>query len=111
VHCLHSFRGYIGSAESPNTRRADGAQAAKFHVRCQRRAAKALPASSAVVATYLVDLAKTGADPDKPAMGAKVATVSLALSAIAAAHRAAGYTLDTRGREIRAGKPKLSSPR
>jgi hypothetical protein len=53
------------------------------------------------VATYRVDLAKTGADPDKPAKGVKVAAVSLALSAIAAAHRAAGHTLDTRVREIR----------
>ena len=57
---------------------------------------------AAVVATYLVDLAKTGADPSKPPRGAKVATVSLALSAISAAHRAAGLELDTRAREIRA---------
>jgi hypothetical protein len=54
------------------------------------------------VATYLVDLAKTGANLDKPAKGAKVATVSLALSGIAAAPRVAGHMLDTRARQIRA---------
>jgi len=55
-----------------------------------------------VVATYLVDLAATGAAATKPPKGAKVATVGLALSAIAAAHRAAGLDLDTKAREIRA---------
>jgi hypothetical protein len=53
------------------------------------------------VATYLIDLARTGADPDKPAKRAKVATVGLALSAIVAAHRAAGHKLDTRARSER----------
>jgi site-specific recombinase XerC len=45
-------------------------------------------------------LAKTGADPTKSAKGAKVATVSLALSAISAAHRLAGVQFDVRAREI-----------
>src|SRR5262249_34481987 len=97
-----AVREVIGSAESPNTRRAYAAQAAKFEAWCKCRRTSALPASPAVVATYLVDLAKTGADPGKPAKGAKVATVGLALSAIAAAHRTAGHTLETRSREIRA---------
>jgi hypothetical protein len=43
----------------------------------------------------------TGADPSKPAKGAKVANVGLALSAISAAHRTAGLNLDTKAREIR----------
>jgi hypothetical protein len=63
---------------------------------------QALPAPPAVVATYLVDLATTGADPHQgPAKGAKVMTISLALSASAAAHRAAGHALVTRARVIR----------
>src|SRR6516164_6899605 len=77
-----AVREVIGSAESQNTKRAYATQVAKFEAWCQRRGAKALPASPAVVATYLVDLAKTGADPGKPAKGAKVATIGLALSAI-----------------------------
>jgi site-specific recombinase XerD len=97
-----AVREVIGSAESPNTRRAYAAQGAKFEAWCTRRGTKALPATPVVVATYLVDLAKTGADPTKPGKGAKVATVSLALSAISAAHRAAGLELDTKAREIRA---------
>ena len=97
-----AVRDVIGSAESPNTRRAYATQVAKFEAWCQRRRTKSLPASSAVVATYLVDLAKTGADPDKPTKGAKVATIGLALSAISAAHRIAGHKFDTRAREIRA---------
>jgi site-specific recombinase XerD len=92
----------IGSAESPNTHRAYAAQATKFEAWCTRRGTKALPAAPAVVATYLVDLATTGADPTKPRKGAKVATLSLALSAISAAHRAAGLDLDTKARKNRA---------
>jgi hypothetical protein len=45
---------------------------AKFEAWCQRRGTQALPDLPAVVATYLVDVAKTGADPSKPAKGAKV---------------------------------------
>jgi site-specific recombinase XerC len=97
-----TVREVIGASESANTRRAYTAQAAKFTAWCQRRGTKALPATPAVVATYLVDLAATGADATKSPKGAKVATVGLALSAIAAAHRAAGLDLDTKAREIRA---------
>jgi site-specific recombinase XerC len=97
-----AVRQVIGAAESANTRRAYAAQAAKFAAWCKRRGTSALPATPAIVATYLVDLAATGADPSKPPKGAKVATVGLALAAIAASHRAAGLELDTRAREIRA---------
>jgi integrase len=96
-----AVREVIGAAESANTRRAYAAQFAKFEAWCKRRRATALPAAPAVVATYLVDLAKTGADPRKPPQGAKVATVGLALSAISAAHRGAGLEFDTKAREIR----------
>jgi integrase len=91
----------IAAAKSDNTRRAYAAQVAKFEVWCQRRRTIALPATPAVVAIYLTDLAATGADPGKTAKGAKVATVGLALSAISAAHRTAGLNLDTKAREIR----------
>jgi integrase len=97
-----AVREVIGAAESDNTRRAYATQAAKFKAWCERRGTSTLPTTPAVVATYLVDLAKTGADPSKPPKGAKVATVGLALAAISAAHRAAGVELDTRAREIRA---------
>jgi site-specific recombinase XerC len=101
-HLAEVVRRVVGAAESQNTRRAYAAQLAKFHAWCERRGASALPATPAVVATYLVDLAATGADPDRRAKGAKVATVALALTAIAAAHRAAGYEFDAKAREIRA---------
>ena len=91
----------IAAAKSDNTRRAYAAQVAKFEAWCQRRHTSALPATPAVVAIYLTDLAATGADPGKTAKGAKVATVGLALSAISAAHRTAGQNLDTKAREIR----------
>ena len=98
-----AVREVIEAAESENTRRAYRAQFGKFETWCARRRTPALPASPGVVATYLVDLAATGAgDPSKPPKGAKVATVALALSAISAAHRAAGVELDARAREIRA---------
>ena len=58
-----AVREVIASAESPNTRRAYLAQAKKFEAWCTRRGIKALPATPAVVATYLVDLATSGADP------------------------------------------------
>ena len=96
-----AVRVVLEAAESPNTRRAYDAQFRKFTAWCERRKTKALPATPAVVATYLVDLAETGADPSKPPRGCKVATVSLALSAISAAHRAVGAEFDVRAREIR----------
>ena len=91
----------IAAAKSDNTRRAYAAQVAKFEAWCQRHRTSALPATPAVVAIYLTDLAKTGAGPTKPPKGAKVATVGLALSAISAAHRIAGFAVDVRSCEIR----------
>ena len=58
----------IAAAKSDNTRRAYAAQVAKFEAWCARRRS-ALPATPAVVAIYLTDLAATGADPSKPAKG------------------------------------------
>ena len=60
------------------TRRAYAAQMAKFRAWCRRRGTTAVPASPAIVATYLVDLVATGADPAHPARCIKVATVALA---------------------------------
>jgi integrase len=97
-----AVRRVVEAAVSPNTRRAYATQFAKFEGWCARRQTPAMPAPPQVVATYLVDLAATDADPARPARGAKVATVQLALSAISAAHRNAGLELDTGVREIRA---------
>jgi hypothetical protein len=90
-----AVREVVGAAESRNTRRAYWTQIAKFEAWCKRRGTNPLPTTPAVVAVFLVDLAQTGANPDNP-KGAKVATIGLALSAISAAHRAAGFELDTR---------------
>jgi integrase len=95
-----AVREVVGAAESLNTRRAYRAQFAKFEAWCKRRGANPLPSTPAVVAVFLVDLAKTGANQDTP-KGAKVGTIGLALSAISAAHRDAGCALDTKAREIR----------
>ena len=64
-----AVRTVLEAAESPNTRRAYAAQFRKFTAWCERRKTKALPATPAVVATYLVDLAETGADPSEAAEG------------------------------------------
>jgi integrase len=96
-----TVRQVIGAAQSDNTRRAYAAQFAKFGAWCKRRGAQALPATPAVVAAFLIDLAATGADPTKTVKGAKVATIGLALSAISAEHRTAGLELDTKTREVR----------
>jgi hypothetical protein len=91
-----TVREVIGAAEGPNTRQAYATQAAKFDRWCKRRHTSAFPSSPAVVPAYLIDLATSGADPSKPAKGAKTATVGLALAAISAAHRAAGFVLDAK---------------
>jgi hypothetical protein len=75
-----AVRRVIAAAESENTRRAYATQFAKIEAWCARRSTSALPETRAVVGIYLTDLASTGADPSKPAKGAKVATVGLALS-------------------------------
>ena len=91
----------IEASESRNTRRAYNAAFAKFEAWCQRRSVMPLPAAPALVATYLVDMADTGAG-EALAAGAKPATVSLAVAAIAARHRDKGFEqLDTRAPEIR----------
>jgi integrase len=93
-----AVREVVGAAESLNTRRAYQAQFAKFEAWCKRRGANPLPSTPAVVAVFLVDLAKTGANHDNP-KGAKVGTIGL--SAISAAHRDTGFALDTKAREVR----------
>jgi hypothetical protein len=54
-----------------------------------------------VAATSLIDLAKTGTDPDRSGKGAKVATVGLALSAISAVHLLAATNWVQRPRDPR----------
>jgi integrase len=91
----------IAAAESPNTRRAYAAQLKKFEAWCERLGVAVLPAPPAMVATYLVDLAETGAHPTGSQKRRKVATVALALSAIADAHRHRGDEFNTCAPELR----------
>ena len=65
----------IAASESRNTTRAYNAAFAKFEAWCRRRSVMPLPAAPALVATYLVDLADTGAG-ETLAAGAKPAARS-----------------------------------
>ena len=78
---LDAARGYVEAAKAPNTRRTYRAQWAAFTEWCRSHHREALPAAPATLALYLTDRAQSGR---------KVATLSLALSAIRAAHRDAG---------------------
>lgn len=75
---LDAAKDYVIAAKAPNTRRAYRAQWALFASWCGLRERSALPAAPSTLALYLVDRAR---------QGRKVATLSLALSAIRAAHR------------------------
>lgn len=79
---LNAARDYVKAAKAPNTRRAYHTQWTLFARWCERRGRAALPTESATLALYLADRARRGR---------KVATLSLALSAIRAAHRDANF--------------------
>lgn len=79
---LEAARDYVAAAKAPNTRRAYRAQWAVFSAWCEAHGREPLPAAPATLALYLTDRARSGR---------KVATISLALSAIRAVHRDAGH--------------------
>lgn len=83
---------YARSSTAPNTRRAYAGAWAEFTAWCGQRGHVALPADPATVAGYLVDLADAGA---------KVSTISVKQSAIAAAHRTAGLSDPTKAESVR----------
>ncbi len=78
---LVAAQGYLDAARAPNTRRAYAVQWATFATWCEKHAREPLPAAPATLALFLTDRAQHDA---------KVASLGLALSAIRAAHRAAG---------------------
>jgi site-specific recombinase XerD len=74
-------RDYAGAARAENTRRSYGAQWRRFCAWCAAADACPLPASGAVVAAYLAELADRGL---------KTASITLALTAVNQAHLVAG---------------------
>ena len=89
----------IGAAVSANTTRAYNAAFAKYCAWCVRRGIAPMPASPAVVATFLVDLAETGGTGrGRPR---KLSTIALALSAIAAKHRDLDLPFEVRAPALR----------
>jgi len=89
----NAIRDVLDAAESANTRRAYDSQTAKFERWCLASSVAAFPATSATVAAFLVSLAALE--------GRRVATVSLALAAIGAAHRSQNLPFDSQALEIR----------
>ncbi len=83
-------RGYVEAATAPNTRRAYRSDWADFTAWCERHGLDALPAMPGTVALYLSALAGV----------AKVSTVQRRLTAIAKAHRAAGYETPTKSEAV-----------
>lgn len=78
-------RAYAANAKSANTRRAYEADWRDFSGWCGTHGAHPMPASPAVVISYLIDRVET----------VKVATLQRRLAAIREAHRYAGHELDT----------------
>ena len=89
-------RDYAGDAVAANTRRAYRADWRHFSAWCARRRLAPLPATPETVAVYLADLAGHY----------KTATITRRMSAIAQAHRTAGFaspTSDAAVRQVAAG--------
>ncbi len=89
---LDATKGYIEAAKAPATRRAYRTQWKQFSRWCERHTRTSLPAESSTLALYLSDQARRGR---------KVATLSLALSAIRAAHRDANLPDPADAAEVR----------
>jgi site-specific recombinase XerC len=87
-----AIRDVLAAAESANTHRTYASQTGKFERWCRASSVAAFPATPATVAAYLVSLALDSR---------RVATVSLALAAIGAAHRSHNLPFDSRALEIR----------
>lgn len=83
---------FIAAARSENTRRAYAGAWEAFCAFCVGRGIAPKPAGAALVADYLTHLAESGR---------KVATVNMAASAIAAAHRTAGHDDPTKHEAVR----------
>ena len=82
VPALESANAYAAEARSENTRKAYGSDWAAFEAWTGAQGAKALPASPALVASYLAALADAGRKPS---------TIGRALVAISQAHKLAGH--------------------
>lgn len=89
---LEAARNYVEAARAPNTRRAYRTQWKSFFAWCDRHGRDSLPAAPATLALFLVDRAQEGL---------KVASLALALSAIRAAHFAAGLADPAANPEVR----------
>lgn len=87
-----ALRDACEAALSPNTQRAYRSQFARFQAWCSDHGLQSLPAPSDTVAAHLV--ARVALE------GRSMATAELALAAIAAAHRAAGFSFDTQSPQI-----------
>jgi len=83
-------RAYIDAATAPNTRRAYRSDWDDFARWCAAHGLPSLPATPETVALYLAALAQM----------AKVSTVGRRLTAIAKAHRAAGYETPTKSEAV-----------
>lgn len=79
---VEAARDYVEASKAPNTRRAYRAQWRAFASWCETHGRESLPAAPATLALYLTDRAR---------LGRTVATLGLALSAIRAVHRDAGF--------------------
>ena len=89
---LEAARNYVEAARAPNTRRAYRSQWKTFAAWCAHHGRDSLPAAPATLALFLVDRAQEGL---------KVASLALALSAIRAAHFAAGLADPAANPEVR----------
>lgn len=82
-----SVRKYVAAASAPATRKAYSSDWRQFELWCSERGLELLPATPAVVASYVADQADAGK---------KVSTLERALVAISKAHRLAGAEDPTR---------------
>ena len=89
---LEAAKGYVEAARAQNTRRAYRTQWTTYTGWCSRHGRAALPTAAATLALFLTERAQDGL---------KVASLGLALSAIRAAHRDAGYADPAANPEVR----------
>jgi integrase len=95
---LEPARRFASSASSPETRRAYAREWGAFSTWCSSKHRAALPALPATLAAYLAALAEGTAT----GRARKPAGIDLALAAITAAHKAAGFDSPREAAEVRA---------
>jgi integrase len=95
---LEPARRFAASASSPETRRAYAREWSAFFTWCSSKHRAALPALPSTLAAYLAALAEGTAT----GRARKPAGIDLALAAITAAHRAAGFDSPREAAEVRA---------